>query len=660
MIGTKFMGRYEIVSKLGSGGMAVVYKAVDTVLNRMVTVKIMQEQLSSNQQFVVRFRKEAQAVAALSHPNIVKVYDVGCSEEGEHYLIMEYVEGRTLKEVIQKNGSLSVSASLDYVNQILAGLRHAHSYGVIHRDIKPQNIMITPNNQVKIMDFGLALNLSDSTMTYDSTVFGSVHYIAPEIAQKGTGDARADIYSTGIVLYEMLTGELPFSGESPITIALQHVEGKYAPVDEIDDDIPYEVARIVDKTMAVDPEERYHSVKSVMRDIERAATQHGIRLSSVSVDENDTTMRTSALNQTIPVREPQKVHRNYDFDEDEDFDLDDEEDSYNRRSKKNRGSSSTRSAKAEAARKKKKKKIIIGVIIGIVLLSVGIFAGVRAFTNTGEEVEVPKVEGEKVDVACDMLDELGIKYNINYMESDEVEVDYVISQSIKAGQKVKAGRTIELAVSTGSDKIEVPDVVGDTEEKATKKLEGEGFKVKVKEEASDTVKEGRVISQDPEGGEEAGKNATVTIVVSTGKDAKTETTTVPNVTGLTLEDAEKQLKAKGLNCGKVTEKYSSEAESGYVYYQSINAGTTVEKGTTVDLTVSKGTETKSYNYSFVVPQEYDDGLLIIVCEDERGSEEYYHDTCSAGQTVRLTIDVTPPGRIIATIDGSEVDRKTVN
>ena len=369
MIGTKFMGRYEIVSKLGSGGMAVVYKAMDTVLNRMVTVKIMQEQLSSNQQFVVRFRKEAQAVAALSHPNIVKVYDVGRSEEGQHYLIMEYVEGRTLKEVIQKNGSFSVSAALDYVNQILAGLRHAHSYGVIHRDIKPQNIMVTPNNQVKIMDFGLAMNLSDSTMTYDSTVFGSVYYIAPEIAQKGTGDARADIYSTGIVLYEMLTGELPFSGDSPITIALQHVEGNYTPADEIDDDIPYEVARIVDKAMAVDPEERYHSVKSMMRDIERAAAQHGIHLSSVSVDEGSEAMRTAALGNTAMVAESRRRQQDYDFDNDDDFD-DEEEDRHSKRRSKNKNNSS-RSAKATAARKKRLRKVIRFYVEGFREMTVG-------------------------------------------------------------------------------------------------------------------------------------------------------------------------------------------------------------------------------------------------------------------------------------------------
>ena len=659
MIGTKFMGRYEIVSKLGSGGMAVVYKAMDTVLNRMVTVKIMQEQLSSNQQFVVRFRKEAQAVAALSHPNIVKVYDVGRSEEGQHYLIMEYVEGRTLKEVIQKNGSLSVSAALDYVNQILAGLRHAHSYGVIHRDIKPQNIMVTPNNQVKIMDFGLAMNLSDSTMTYDSTVFGSVYYIAPEIAQKGTGDARADIYSTGIVLYEMLTGELPFSGDSPITIALQHVEGNYTPADEIDDDIPYEVARIVDKAMAVDPEERYHSVKSMMRDIERAAAQHGIHLSSVSVDEGSEAMRTAALGNTAMVAESRRKQQDYDFDNDDDFD-DEEEDRHSKRRSKNKNNSS-RSAKATAARKKRNKKIAIIVIIGVLLLSAGIFAGVRAFTNTGEEVEVPMVEGEQVDRACEMLDELGLKYNLIPTESDEVEVDYIISQSIKAGQKVKVGREIDLAVSTGSETVEVPDVVGDSESRATRTLENSGFQVEVEEEASDSVYEGDVIRQDPEGGEKAAKNATVTIVVSTGPETpETETVTVPDVTGLTLEDAKRQLEAKGLKCGSVTENYTSEAAAGYVYYQSINAGTTVEEGTSVNLTVSKGSANRTYNYSYVVPEEYDGGLLIIRCEDERGTTEYYHDTCSAGQTIRVTIDVTPPARIITTIDGREVDSETVD
>ncbi|MGN1010824.1 MAG: protein kinase [Clostridia bacterium] len=366
MIGRNFMDRYQIVAKLGSGGTAVVYKAIDTVLNREVTVKILQEQFTSNQKFVMRFRKEAQAIAALSHPNIVSVYDVGCSDEGEPYLIMEYVEGKTLKEIINKMGPLSLDRSLDYVHQILAGLNHAHSYGVIHRDIKPQNIMITPEGQVKIMDFGLAMNLTDTTITYDTSVFGSVYYIAPEIAQKGSGDARVDIYSTGIVLYEMLTCQLPYTGDSPITIALQHVEGDYTPIDEIDEDIPYEVARIVDKAMSVDPADRYRNTQIMMGDIETAADEYDVILTPIQM--------TSGT-------KPQKTRTRSAVNDPDDYDEYEERRSSRRDRSSSRQSREADSDRGRGSRKKKKeksnKKLVIAIVVialAIVLFAAGGFA----------------------------------------------------------------------------------------------------------------------------------------------------------------------------------------------------------------------------------------------------------------------------------------------
>ncbi len=658
MIGKIFMGRYEIVSKLGSGGMAVVYKANDTVLNRLVTVKILQEQFSSNQQFVMRFRKEAQAVAALSsHPNIVNVYDVGRSEEGEHYLIMEYVEGKTLKEVIKRKGSLSVKESLDYTNQILAGLSHAHSYGVIHRDIKPQNIMITTGNQVKIMDFGLALNLSDSTMTYDSSVFGSVYYIAPEIAQKGTGDARADIYSTGIVLYEMLTGELPFNGDSPITIALQHVEGNFDSVDDIDEDIPYEVARVVDKAMAVNPEERYATAKGMMRDIKDAADENGIPLKAIPVIAGALPQRDR---NSSSIRRENEVS----YDTSDDYDVDFEEEYRKNRRRRNSSSSHGESRTARGRRKSRNKKIALLVILGILLLSAGIFAAYHAFSNTGEEVEVPMLIGKNVDDAKEILDELGIKYEIVYTESDEVEANEVISQSIDAGQRIKTGRTIELTVSSGVDSVDVPSVVGKTEKAAKEMLTSADFKVEVEEEASDDVEEGEVISQDPQGGSKAPKGSTVTIVVSSGPEDKE--VTVPDVLGLTLSDAKTQITSKKLEVGTVTEKYSSSVEEGEVMYQSIKAGTTVEEGTVINLTVSKGPEeespednVKTTSYTYTVNDNYESSVPVqIVVQDSQGERTVYSSNCEPGQRVSVSIKCYPPGIIYCYENGSLVDQES--
>ena len=570
------MDRYQIVAKLGSGGTAIVYKAIDTVLNREVTVKILQEQFTSNQKFVMRFRKEAQAIAALSHPNIVSVYDVGCSDEGEPYLIMEYVEGKTLKEIINKMGPLSLDRSLDYTHQILAGLNHAHSYGVIHRDIKPQNIMITPEGQVKIMDFGLAMNLTDTTITYDTSVFGSVYYIAPEIAQKGSGDARVDIYSTGIVLYEMLTCQLPYTGDSPITIALQHVEGDYTPIDDIDEDIPYEVARIVDKAMSVNPADRYSNTKIMMGDIETAADEYDVILTPIQMTAGSKPQKTRTRS------------ANSSFDDYEDY-----EDRRSSRRGQNRDNGSDRNRGRSNNKKKKEKsnkKLVVAIVIAalaIVLFAAGGFALINKLTS-GEEVVVPQVVGMKQDQAVTELEALNLKYKIVEGESDEYDPGYVIDQSIEAGTKVKEGKIIEITVCVGSDAEEVPDVTDKTEDAATVILENAGFKVEVKEENSKDVEKGKVIRQSPSAGQKLDKGQTVIIVVSTGE----EDVTVPNVTGLTKDDAIAKLSAANLRYSITSYEYSDSYAAGYVMYQNYGSGEKVAPDTVINIKISKGPEKK--------------------------------------------------------------------
>lgn len=576
MIGKNFMNRYQIVTKLGSGGTAIVYKAIDTVLNREVTVKILQEQFTTNQKFVLRFRKEAQAIAALSHPNIVSVYDVGVSDEGEQYLIMEYVEGKTLKEVIKKKGVLSLDRALDYAHQILAGLNHAHSYGVIHRDIKPQNIMITPSGQVKIMDFGLAMNLTDSTITYDTSVFGSVYYIAPEIAQKGTGDARVDIYSTGIVLYEMLTGELPYTGDSPITIALQHVEGDYTPIDEIDEEIPYEVARIVDKAMAVNPANRYASARVMMDDVETAADEYDVVLTPIQMTASS--VAPAAAAQASGRRRAAAAYSDYD----EDYDAEEPR----RRSRGENG-------KKKKTKEKGNKKLVVAIVlvaIAIISLSVGAFALIRNMSS-GKEVEVPYMIGSTQEKATADLDELNLKYTITEEETDEHDAGTVIDQSIEAGTKVKEGKTIDLTVAVASSKAEVPDVTGKTQDVATSTLEEAGFKVEVQEEASDSVDEGKVIRQSPSGGKKLAKDETVVIVVSTG----VEDVTVPSLTGLTKEDAIAKLTNAGLKYSITSYEYSDDYEAGYVIYQNYSSGESVAPDTVINIKISKGSKPSDEN-----------------------------------------------------------------
>lgn len=642
LIGKKFIDRYEVVSRLGSGGMAVVYKAVDTVLNRIVTVKILQEELANNEKFVHRFRKEAQAVAALSHPNIVKVYDVGYSE-GHHYLIMEYIEGQTLKDVINKKGHLSVEQSLDYTYQILGGLYHAHSYGVIHRDIKPQNIMITVANQVKIMDFGLALNLTDSTITYDNSVMGSVYYIAPEIAQKGTGDARADLYSTGIVLYEMLTGKLPFTGESPIAIALQHVEGDYESVDDVDDSIPFEVARLVDKAMEANPADRYHSANLMMHDVETAASENDITLKSA--------LLTKEYSEAAPItplksNRPDDPYRTRDFSEDDDYAA--------RTPKKQPAKPNKHKNKGN----KRTKKIIIIAVIAILVLAIGTYAGIRIFTGT-EEVTVPNVEGEHVDDALALLEAEGLEGNVVPTASEDVEVDYVISQDIGAGQKVKKGRTINLAVSTGMDAVEVPNVVGEEQARARDTLENKQFRVEVKETSSDTVAAGKVVTQEPTAGQQAGKGSVVTIYVSTGPQQKLAM--VPDLLGLTLEDAKNLLVSRNLKAGSVTEAFSSSVDRGHVSYQSVKAGEQIAEGSAVDLTVSKGPESKTKTINYTIPDSYGSSVrVVITVEDSNGKRTDYDEYQAGGTRISVSVTYTPPATATITIDGTPVSTQELN
>lgn len=577
MIGRHFMDRYQIVSKLGSGGTAVVYKAIDTVLNREVTVKILQEQFTSNQKFVMRFRKEAQAIAALSHPNIVSVYDVGSSDEGEPYLIMEYVEGRTLKDVINKLGPLSLDRSLDYIHQILAGLNHAHSYGVVHRDIKPQNIMITPEGQVKIMDFGLAMNLTDSTITYDTSVFGSVYYIAPEIAQKGSGDARVDIYSTGIVLYEMLTCRLPYDGDSPIAIALQHVEGDYTPIDDIDEDIPYEVARIVDKAMSVDPADRYSNTKIMMGDIETAADEYDVILSPIQMSgaKNTNTRKRSAGSSEYDTERRNNVRSNR-----KDSDV----------SQRRRESVDSRSRNKNRREKEEKsnKKLVVAIVIvalAIVLFAAGGFALIFN-AGSGEEVQVPNVVGMTQENAVSALEAEKLKYKIVEGESNEYDPGYVFKQNVDAGTTVKEGKIIEIYVCVGTEGVDVPNVTDKTEDAAVIMLENAGFKVEVKEEASDDVEKGKVIRQSPSAGQKMEQGETVIIVVSTGK----EDVSVPNVIGLTKEDAIAKLSAENLKYSITSYEYSDSYSEGYVIYQNYGSGEKVPPETVINIKVSKGPE----------------------------------------------------------------------
>ncbi|MBQ2764521.1 MAG: PASTA domain-containing protein, partial [Firmicutes bacterium] len=410
---------------------------------------------------------------------------------------------------------------------------------------------------------------------YDTSVFGSAYYIAPEIAQKGSGDARVDIYSAGIVLYEMLTCRLPYDGDSPIAIALQHVEGDYTPIDDIDEDIPYEVARIVDKAMSVDPSDRYSNTKIMMGDIETAADEYDVILTPIQMSGGK---RRSNARSAAPSGYHQEHRRTNTSREQEAPRRRDTSDQRDNRK-------SNRREKEEKSNKKLVVAIVI-VALAIVLFAAGGFALI--FGGSGEEVPVPNVVGMNQEQAISALEEAKLKYKVVEEENDEYDPGYVFKQSPEADTTVKEGKIIEIYVCIGTTGVEVPDVSDKTEDAAKILLENAGFKVEVKEEASDEIDEGKIIRQSPTAGQKLEKGETVIIVVSTGK----EDVPVPSVIGLTKDDAISKLSAQNLKYSITSYEYSDKYAEGYVIYQNYGSGEKVPPETVINIKISKGPEPK--------------------------------------------------------------------
>ncbi|WP_343209990.1 Stk1 family PASTA domain-containing Ser/Thr kinase [Anaerolentibacter hominis] len=621
--------RYEIIEKVGSGGMADVYKAKDHRLNRFVAVKVLKNEFSSDKTFVVKFRAEAQAAAGLSHPNIVNVYDVG-EDEGLYYIVMELIEGITLKEFIAAKGRLGVKEAVGIAIQIAQGLEVAHANHIIHRDIKPQNIILSKDGLAKVTDFGIAKAVSSNTIT--SNAVGSVHYISPEQARGGYSDEKSDIYSLGVTLYEMLSGKVPFVGESTVSVALQHIQEEPEAISQIDPSIPVSIDKIVQKCMQKKPERRYLNAADLIADLKYAIRNPEDDFVSVPpminsdsptlvISEEELNRIKSASGDGMSVRSSYEESRRNSEDERE------------RRRKPVQ-------EKPEPARSKKKKNddldddgdidpklekfmvaggiaavvILVLIIIFLVGKTIGIFnfgkdknddpngdPGVEGPDTPGDEQDnqdepeetpfaLPNVVGATEDDARKTLEDLGLIFSPNEEASSEMEEGRVIRTEPGFNEQVKKGDTIQVYVSSGAEEVDIPmGLAGLTYDQVASQLTELGLNPKKNEVFDDNVEAGKVISVSPSEGTSIEKGKDVTVTVSKGKE--TEETLVPDLKNMTKSEANKALKDAKLEPGKVTEEFSADVEKGRVISQGTERNTKVEEGTKISYVLSKGPET---------------------------------------------------------------------
>ncbi len=551
MIGKQLRGRYEILVKIGEGGMANVYSARDNLLNRTVTVKVLKDYLVNDQDFVRRFRQEAQAAAGLSHPLIINIYDVG-EEDDIHYIIMEYVQGKTLKDLIHEKGRLPIDEATEIFSQITEAILHAHSNKVIHRDIKPQNILISRNGQVKVTDFGIALAVNAATVTCSEQVMGSVHYFSPEQAKGNFTGEQSDIYSLGIVFYEMLTGQVPYMGDSPISVALKHLNEDIKPPRTLFSDIPEPLERMVLKAVQKHPSQRYANTGDLLKDIRLWKREGKVNASLVDTGEIE---RTQVMQ---PIR-------------DDNINLGD--------TSNGEGDSNKQSKKPFW--KSKAFLLSLGLFLVVALFTGGYFV----FRNIIDvpDVEVPPLEGLSLSEAREELDNAGLNYSTSYAYDEEVPEDHIISQDPLAGSTVKKQREISIEVSRGRKAIIVPDVVEFPQREATLILQRLNLKYHIEDEFNSQVEIGYVIRQDPRPNVQLFKGDEVILYVSKG----VRSFPIRDLTGENEVDTRVYLDREGLILDKERREFSDQP-AGNVIDQFPPPGTDVRPGDLVDIVWSKG------------------------------------------------------------------------
>lgn len=648
--GTFLQDRYEILEQIGSGGMSVVYKAKCHKLNRLVAIKVLKEEFCNDSNFVSKFKMEAQSAAGLSHPNIVSVYDV--IDEGKlHYIVMELIEGITLKSYIQKKGRLEVKESIGIAIQVAQGIAAAHEQHIIHRDIKPQNMIISKDGKVKVADFGIARAVSAQTM--NSAAMGSVHYISPEQARGGFSDERSDIYSLGVTMYEMVTGRVPFEGENTVAIALAHLEDAVVPPSVYNQDIPVSLERIILTCMEKKPERRYRCAQDVITDLRSALispakeTQGSVLEATERALNGDTVQLSSEQLSQIKQfhrtdNRVQDKKENYDREAKAAWEAYQEESGndagspeHGKKQPKDPGTSRYRNRKEEDDQTNPHIERLLagaGIVAAVVVVAVLIvvFSKLGAFFKAGSgflgnskvettqassgelvlkdtEVSMPSVVGLSEDLAESTLKDNSLTMKRTYAYFDDVEKGYVAKQNPEAGSVVLKGDQVNVVISNGSDKLDLSKLglTNLDQETAVNFLESKGLKVQVVEEESETDKAGTVMRYEPE---LVADGATVYLYVSTGPHV--DTVPAPYLVGKTEDEAIALLTENDLMPGNTSTEASDTVEKGSIISQSVTSGTQLEKGSKIDYVVSSGPEVKHQRYVASINQVYDLSSLI--------------------------------------------------
>lgn len=578
LIGKTLANRYHISELIGSGGMATVYKAECNLLNRDVAIKVLKNSMKDDPSAVKNFTREAQAAAKLSHNNIVSVFDVG-EEDGINYMVMEYVKGKTLKKYIQENGALPWQEACDYAIQIGQALEAAHSKGVVHRDIKPQNILMTEDKELKVTDFGIANAATTETLTMGSSAMGSVHYISPEQARGGFTDARSDIYSLGIVLFEMLTGRVPFDGESAVSVALMHIEKQAPSVLDINPTIPSDLAKVVSKAISKDQISRYQSAAEFVDDLRAVLASEPVEIREYDDDDDD-------------MGDTKKFVIT-------DSDFDDEP-------KKKKNAKKTKKKKTESEKKADKAATLLAFFT-IIVLGLLTFGGYVYLKKGTGEIKVPNFVNMTLDDAVKLAAEKGVTISdeLEYSLSDEIDEGKIISQTPDAKAFIASDEQVHVVVSIGSSggDLSVPYVKGLDAHEGMQKIMDEGLQYNPIEEPSDTVPTGKIIRQSPEAGTKLNKNDVVNIHISTGKAEQAQTpvaiksVVVPDLKGKSQLEAENELRQYNLKLGSINRK-DSDAPEGEIISQNPLGGKTVLEGSAVSLFISTGTAAEA---TFVAP-----------------------------------------------------------
>ena len=585
MIGTILGSRYELIEKIGEGGMAVVYKARCRLLNRYVAVKILKEQYTSNFEFMDKFRKEAAATASFSHTNIVNIYDVGV--EGKYnYIVMELVNGKTLKQIICEKGSLEPSEVIDMGIQIAKALECAHKNGIIHRDIKPHNILVTEDGIAKVTDFGIAKASNSDTITHTSRVIGSAHYFSPEQAKGKVVDFRTDIYSLGIVLYEMATGKVPFDGDSPVSIALKHIQEPVVPPIAIRYDIPLSLSNLILKAIEKEPIRRYQSATEIYHDLEQIKNNNNYTIHQKDRETEEFTRIMSPINP-----EPKKASKvnytskneEYEDDYEEDDDYEDDDDFEEVKPKK----------KSSKDAKKKRNIVIASIMVLVVLLGAfGITMSIKSFSGSAneksrKEVKIPQIVGKDKDTVKKMLDELGLVLVVDNEEKSDKEKGTILRVMPSEGTTVKKNSEVKVTISLGEEELSVPDIRNLDSAEAQKQIAALGLKVgKIEKENNETYGEGTVIRQDPQPGSTIKKGGTVNIVISQGSAIVYEK--VPSLTNMTIDEAANVLSVSNLQLGETTAVITTDKSlDGKIFNQSAAVGSKVKQQTPINVNYYK-------------------------------------------------------------------------